>query len=587
MSSSVSPPEPTRDTDSLNLTRRRVLAAAGLTAGAVVLPAATAVAANNGPSGGPAMRHPDDPPAPEGGLPALPSAGVVTLNRASFGPAPGDLAAFEALGGDDASRIQAWVAQQLNYQSIPDPELTARLNQANFESYGVSNDPDTLLATLWDWYDQGNAPGGNSSSGVPRDEMTRATWMRVMYSKRQLHEVLADFWRDHFNVYINHSSWARITYQHLDLILRQHQMGNFRDMLEAVARSPAMLYYLDNYTSSDDGPNENYCRELFELHTLGAENYLGVLQQHQVPTDGQGRPVGYVDADVFEAARAFTGWSFHYGNNDDDSGLFLYRPSWHDRFQKNVLGVFLPQDQADEKDAKDVLDALAEHPGTGRHLARKLCRRLISDHPPQSLIDTVAALFSAQWQAPDQLQQVYEAILTSDAFRNTWGEKIKRPFEVVGSALRAGAADFTLLMDDGDTSSFLWRYDDTGQELFNWPAPNGFPDVLGAWKSMTPRVACWRICNWLIEFDDDNGDYYLDVVGQTPGGVRSANELVDFWVDRIFGRALPTDDRTDLVEFMAQGFNPDFDLNLGDEDTALRLRALVGLMFMSPEFLWR
>ena len=149
--------------------------------------------------------------------------------------------------------------------------------------------------------------------------------------------------------------------------------------------------------------------------------------------------------------RAFTGWSFSHGNSGDgDTGLYYYRPSWHDRFQKTVLGVFLPQDQVDEKDGLDVLDALAEHPGTSRHIARKLCRRLISDDPPQSLVDTVAAVFHSQWQAPDQLKQVYQAILLSDEFRTTWGEKIKRPFEVVTSALRSGGADFTLKRDDGD-----------------------------------------------------------------------------------------------------------------------------------------
>ncbi|MBZ0113936.1 MAG: DUF1800 domain-containing protein [Thermoanaerobaculia bacterium] len=572
----------------LTLTRRRILAAAGLSAGAAALPATALLAAQSASADGLAMRNPQDLPATEGGLPALPSAAVVTLNRCAFGPRPGDIAAFQALGPNDPARIAAWVAQQLDYNSIADPEIDSRLAAANFESYGFSTDPDTLLSTLWDWYDQGNAPGGNSSSSVPRDEMTRGTFLRAMYSKRQLHEVLADYWRDHFNVFINHSSWARITYQHLDLILRQNQMGRFRTMLEAVTRSSAMLYYLDNFTSSDDGPNENFCRELFELHALGAENYLGVLQQNQVPTDPDGKPIGYVDADVFEAARAFTGWSFAYGNGGDpDNGLYYYRPSWHDRFQKTVLGVFMPQDQADEKDGKDVLDALASHPGTGRYIARRLCTRLVSDEPPQSLIDTVAALFTAQWQAPDQLKQVYEAILLSDEFRTTWGEKIKRPFEVVAGALRAGGADFTLKREDDDTNSFLWRYDDTGHELFNWPAPNGFPDQIDAWKSMTPRVACWRICNWLIEFRDDNDNYYVDVLAQTPGNVRSANALADFWIQRVFGRAIDPDDRQEIVEFMGQGFNPDFDLNLDDEDTGLRVRSMVGLLFMSPEFLWR
>ena len=525
--------------------------------------------------------------ATKGAAPPHPGMAVVALNRMGFGPRPGDLAAFQALGGNDTDRLNNYVAQQLAPDTLSDTELNNRLSAAGFASYGLSTDPDTLLTTLWDWYINDNAPGGNNNSSIPRDELIRATFLRAMYSRKQLVEVLAAFWLNHFNVYIDDSSFVRATFPHLDLVIRQNLLGNFRQMLEAVAMSSAMLYYLDNYTSSDDGPNENFCRELFELHTLGSENYLGTLAQSDVPLDN-GKPLGYVDADVFEATRCFTGWSFSYGQDGDgDNGLFYYRPDRHDRFQKNVLGVFIPQDQSDLADGRDVLDALASHPGTGRHIARKLCRRFLADDPPQSVVDAAAAVFTAQWQAPDQLKQVYEVILTSTEFRDTWGEKVKLPFEVAASALRAGDADFTLRMDDGDTSSFLGRFDDTGHEPFHWRAPDGFPDVRDAWMRMTPRVMSWRLCGWLVDFSDTNGDYYLDVVGQTPAGARSANELADYWIDRVLGRPMDTNDRDEIVQFMAQGINPDLDLNLNDEDTADRLRSMVGLLFMSPDFLWR
>lgn len=521
-------------------------------------------------------------------LPALPAAKIVALNRMGFGPRPGELNAFQALGTNDIDRLTAYVDQQLDPASLTDTTLDSRLAQANFESVGQSSDPDTYLATLWSWYINNNAPSGNTSSSVPEDELTRATFLRAMYSKKQLVEVLADFWHNHFNVYANHSSFVRATLPHLDLVLRTHLLGNFRAMLEAVARSTSMLYYLDNYTSTNGGPNENFSRELFELQTLGAENYLGVRPQSGVPTDGGGRPVGYVDADVFEATRCFTGWSFSFGSGGDgDTGLFHYRSEGHDRFQKNVLGMFVPQDQVDLKDGRDVLDALASHPGTGRHIARKLCRRLISDNPPQNVVDAAAAVFTAQWQAPDQLKQVYRTILLSDEFRTTWGEKVKRPFEVAVSALRVTAANFTLKMNDSDTNSFLWRYDDAGQEIFHWPAPNGFPDVRGAWQRMTPRLMSWRLCGWLVDFTQSGGQHYLNLVGATPPAIRSANALADYWIVRILGRAMSAEDREEIVRFMGQGINPDFDLNLDDEGTADRLRAMVGLILMSPDFLWR
>jgi hypothetical protein len=142
-------------------------------------------------------------------------------------------------------------------------------------------------------------------------------------------------------------------------------------------------------------------------------------------------------------------------------------------------------------------------------------------------------------------------------------------------------------MDDYDTNDFLWRYYGTGQWPYGWPAPNGYPDVRTAWKSMTPRVMSWRLCGWLVDFDNDNDKYYLNILNQTPSNVRSANALADFWIDRILGREMDPEDRQEIVDFMAQGINPDFDLNFSDEDTTDRLRSMVGLIFMSPEFLWR
>ena len=522
------------------------------------------------------------------GEPALPDVGVIAFNRMAFGPRPGDLADFEALGGTPEARLQAYVDQQLDPATIVDTDFDARLAAANYESTNPGLSLDAYLARLWDWYENDNAPSGNTSSSLVRDEAIRLKFLRAIYSKKQLLEVLTDFWHDHFNVYIDDSGFVRTTFAHLDEVLRTHALGNFRTLLEGVAKSPAMLYYLDNYTSSNAGPNENFCRECMELHTLGAAAYLGVQPQNSVPTDVNGVPIGYVDADVYESTRAFTGWSFSYGNDGDgDTGLFHYRPDWHDRFQKTVLGVFLPADQADMKDGHDVLDALAAHPATGRHIAGKLCRRLVSDDPPQSLIDSAAQLFTDEWQSADQLAQVVRHILLSPEFSSTWGEKVKRPFQIAVSAMRAGNGNLSFAREDSSVDSFLWRFDDTGHEPFHWHAPNGFPDHKGPWTSMTPRVMSWRFCGWIIDEEQPNDQPVIDALGQTPGSVRSSNELVDFWTERILGRPMEPIDRMQMVQFMSQGINPDLDLNLADEDTADRLRSMIGLLFMSPDFLWK
>ena len=522
-------------------------------------------------------------------MPTVPTVAVIALNRMGYGPRPGQIGEFIGMGSTAEERLANYVAQQLDPDSIDDSLVENKIVAANFNSVQLNPNPDAYLLDLWRWYVNGiNPPNGEGSSSVPRDELREVTLLRALFSKRQLVEVMTEFWHNHFNVYIDTSSWVRATMPHLDLIIRNNVFGNFRNLLEKVTRTPAMLRYLDNYTNRSAGPNENFSRELFELHTLGAENYLGVGRQSEVPTDGDGRPIGYVDDDIFESTACFTGWSFAYDTEGDpDNGLFYYRPEWHDRFQKTVLGVFMPSNQADLEDGRDVLDALASHPGTGRHIARKLCQRFIADDPPQSVVDAAAAKFTATWWAPDQIKQVLEVILLSDEFASTWGEKIKRPFEIAASALRAGNSVWTPGVNSGDTWDFMWRYRGTGQNPFGWPAPNGYPDTRDAWESMTPRVMSWRLCGWLIEFRNDAGVYHLDVVAQTPSGTRSANELVDFWTNRLLGRGMEPADRDELVEFMAQGVNPDLALNFGDDDTLERLRSLVGLIFMSPDFLWR
>lgn len=522
-----------------------------------------------------AMRTAGPAPAVAKAVESPPPAAVIALNRMGFGPRAGDIAAFNALGSTDQERLLAYVNQQVSPQLIDDSACDARIAAAGFTTINKSQ------AQLW----QDHVESGVEWSERMRPffEIERLTFLRAVHSRRQLLEVLADFWHNHFNVY-GYDYWCGPLWVHYDRdVIRANAFGNFRQMLEAVAASPCMLYYLDNYTSSAAGPNENYARELVELHTMGAENYLGVMRQDDVPLDPQGYPLGYVDDDVFETTRCFTGWSF-----DFDTGLFEYRGDWHDKFQKNVLDTFIPANQAELQDGRDVLDALAYHPGTARHIAGKLCRRLISDDPPQSVVDTAAAIFHQGRFHDFQLYEVVRSILLSDEFLATWGEKIKRPFEIVVGAMRATDAGFSFRLDEDECDDLLWQYDQAGQPLFSWRAPNGYPDHKEDWQSATPRVMSWRLCNWLVDVESAGGQHFADVVAQTPPGVRSASEIADFWIDRVLGRPMPPADRQRIVDFMAQGHNPSFDLPLdSDWDTQERLRSMVALICMSPSFLWR
>ena len=516
-------------------------------------------------------------------MPTPPSAAIIALNRMAFGPRPGDVEAFNALGATDAGRLTAYVDQQLNPASIDDSAAEARLAQSGFTTLGKS------LTQLWQDHVLNDPPWEVHMRPFWETELT--TWIRAVHSRRQLVEVMADFWHNHFNVFAEEFLIGAV-WVHTDRdAIRAHVLGNFRQMLEAVARTPTMLYYLDNAVNSADGPNENYARELLELHGLGAENFLGAIPQGDVPLDGQGRPIGYVDEDVTAAARCLTGWTVRDRSWDPDfgdTGEFFYYDDWHDHSAKTILGVDLPANQASMKDGQDLFDLIAQHPGTGRFIARKLCRRLIGDFPPQSVVDAAAAVFTAQWAAPDQIAQVVRTILLSDAFFNTWGEKIKRPFEAVAGALRAIQGDFAFQLEDSNTNYFLYMYYHTGQPLFGWHPPNGYPDVKDAWKSTSPRVGVWRLMNMFVQVEDDNDNFVMDILGQTPPEVRSANALVDFWSERILGQSMAAPERENLVVYMAQGFNPDFDLPVDSDNFVQdRLRGLIALILMSPSFHWR
>ncbi len=511
-----------------------------------------------------------------------PSVAVVALNRLGFGPREGDIDAFNALGATDSQRLTMWLDQQLDPASINDSAADSRIAQSGFTTL---NKP---LTDLWldhvvnyvDW----------ENHTRPLREVELATWLRAIHSKRQLFELIVDFWHNHFNVYAwdypNAATWV-----HTDRdVIRAHALGNFRQLIEAVTRSPAMLNYLDNKYSTVDDANENYAREFLELHTLGSMHYLGNMDPGSVPIGPGGVPVGYVEADVIEVARCLTGWTVSdrsWDPNIGNTGEFLYYDPWHDQSPKTVIGTTLSADGGIQ-DGMDLFDIVAEHPGTAVHIATKLARRLLADLPPQSVVDAAAQVFSNNISAPDQIAQTIRAIVLAPEFGTTWGGKVKRPFEIVANAFRGTGGDIPFEVGEDDTDYFRWMYQATGQPLFSWHPPNGYPDFKAAWNGSAPRVRSWRMANWCVQITDASDVHYFDLPNETPASIRSAYEIVDYWVDRLFGRQPPTVEYDELVDFMAQGHNPAFDLPLDtDEDTQERLRSLVALMMMSPSFLWK
>lgn len=558
---------------------------------------------------------------------------IVAMHRLSYGPTPAAVTEFRALGANDGERYERWVNQQLNPQSIEDgacdqvlanTRLKIRydaVNEARPLSYVLSpGSHKDLSKALWTNLVRTRNPSF-SERRRPADEVKVATWVRALYSRRQLFEVLTDFWHNHFNVNPNVSDRVLSTWPAYDRLIRTHALGNFRTFLVDVAQSVAMMYYLNNVSnrvSGGEGGNENFARELFELHTLGSDNYLKFYDRRStIGTVTYGEEVfarGYIDDDVYNASYALTGWTIangSHGANDPNDGSFYYNNSWHQGGVKLVLMrdtedfIELRADALQEGFA--VIDRVAYHPGTARNIVRKLCRRFVSDTPSEELIDAVTDVWMANRQAPNQIEQVMRAILLSDECKGSFGGKVKRPLEAIWAYLRATGAVLPsdVVAVNGNTSQggywsgILNQADTTGHRLFGWEPPTGHPDEADYWANTNGMLTRWSLPYNLTQ--GWGGNIQVDVVAQTPTGV-SCYAVVDFWLSRLCGYSVAPWVRQALVSFLAQGMNPNEPPQLktrvdergrvenlapdfGDP-RALddRIRSLVQLIATTPEF---
>ncbi len=294
---------------------------------------------------------------------------------------------------------------------------------------------------------------------------------RAIYSNRQLEEVLADFWMNHFNVF-NGKGQDRVLLTSFERdAIRPHVFGHFKDMLLATARHPAMLFYLDNWQSQaprDDLPpppaaavgalrrpglNENYGRELMELHTMGVDG-------------------GYTQADVIAVARAFTGWTIFDLNKYAE---FWFNPGMHDRKEKVVLGHRIPAGGG-EGDGLEVIDILAHHPSTAKFISKKLAQRFVADDPPERLVDRMTETFT---NTDGDLRAVLQTMFGSPEFlsEGAWRAKLKSPLEVVVGAVRALNAEVT------DTSALAQQIASLGQPLYGKVEPTGYPNTGELWAN--------------------------------------------------------------------------------------------------------
>ena len=412
------------------------------------------------------------------------------LNRLAFGPRPGDEAAVRAIG------VERWIARQLEPDSIADGDVDTVLAHFPTTSLALADaaqlyarpaalraaphrDPTprlpmtpcadrsaTTLAHLEARDDSLVLTQAERAGSRLLTDLQATKLARAVVSRRQLQEVMVDFWENHFSVYSGKGPERYLLLPFDRDVIRPHALGRFHDMLVAVARSPAMLYYLDNWQSAAEperptlaqrgrgarrGINENFGRELLELHTLGVDG-------------------GYTQQDVIEVARAFTGWTIE---DPERVGRFVFRPELHDAGPKLVLGDSLPAGRGVE-DGEAVLTLLAQHPATARFIATKLVRRFVSDTPPGGLVKRAARTFR---DSGGDIRAVLRTIFSSREFfsRAAYRAKIKSPFELVASALRGlgAAADTT-----PRTAQLVAQL---GEPLYGHDAPNGYPETGRPW----------------------------------------------------------------------------------------------------------
>lgn len=429
----------------------------------------------------------------------------LALTKLAFGPSEAELREAGKIG------METWLARQLKPSG--DDGCEERIKATRFHLKYVSKTPeaevdeerpiDVIGQPIEEHWKVVDKKLPNQERTFLRTATAAATLIRAVHSRWQLREVMADFWHNHFNVNAVGENLVAVALPSYDRdAIRPHALGNFRAMLEAVATSAAMQIYLNNRTSRGGAANENYARELFELHTLGRPAYLNALYNkwRDVPGALDSKPQGYIDQDVYEAARAFTGWSIEdgagigAGRRLPATGKFIYVESWHDNYQKRVLATEFDPYRPPLADGRKVLDLVADHPATARYVCEKLCRRLVSDQPSSATIAAAAKAWTDARRQPDQIARTVEAIVRSDAFRRSAGTKTKRPLELYASFARASGIDAT------PTPALLNELDNSGQRLFGWGPPTGHPDDSDYWLSSSMMRRRWSL---LLGLADD------------------------------------------------------------------------------------
>jgi uncharacterized protein (DUF1800 family) len=377
---------------------------------------------------------------------------------------------------------------------------------------------------------------------------------RAVWSKRQLFEIMVDFWSNHLNV-TNYADNVGINRHDYDrVVIRKHALGRFDEMLAASAVHPAMLYYLNNAESTKDNPNENYGRELLELHTVGVA-------------------AGYTEKDMRNSVMIMTGFGV-----DWETGLFLYSPESHYQGSVRVLGF---HDHNKSVHGKPVgmryLHYLAHHPETAKHIAYKLCLRFVSDDPPKALVNSLAHTYLAN---NTDIRPVLHKLFTSSVFERSIGKKTRRPFEDIAATLRVLGYKPDKKGTDG-IQGLYYMCGDLGHAPLVWSMPNGYPDEASAWQSAGNTLERWNDHMSLAAHWWPSTLVQPDLLKLLPKKLpKTYGKFVDVLAQRLVFRTLADDHRKAVLTFLEKKASDQ--LNATDAAVTWRLSQVVALILDSP-----
>lgn len=424
------------------------------------------------------------------------------------------------------------------------PELVQQIDESGVESFLSSQlNPDSIDDSAFESFIAGFNP-------EDPDDLAYYALVHMVSSKRQLREVMTQFWENHFNTFVYASSGdfgneTRFEFAENNAF-RANALGRFQDLLNVSAKSPSMLIYLNNVVNRREDANENYARELIELHTLGVDN-------------------GYEREDIEAAAEIFTGWHL-------DNDAFRFNADEHNFEAQTFLGETI--DSGGVEQGERLLEILATHQGTASFICSKLAALFIADNASQGVVERCAQQFVSSTDNENQIAEVVRTLILSEEFAAARRSKVKTPIEFISSAVRAFAAT-------GTGASLPWFSNRLGMRPFTMPVPTGYSELAEDWMNTNQLVERIKWAHQFSQLDERNENLALDPLEWVAtNNIAGASEIVDHINAMLFGGDISTEGRQALLNTLnAEG---EFDIDSSDAES--RLRETIGIALSLPGF---